>query len=254
MTVISARWQLNIRFQTKRVGVERLYNSVEFDEPVASWVKCQLELKIGRSWRRDVVRKATPARRGHRKPWWIGVQRRCWYDAVKKASTQQSGPQGSVWASEERERHKVDGHNFGVKIFQLCSVSSSLSHADLGQPFCTLTNKVGGTYICKEVFLPASLSLRLFIYCVSRYPAWTGIWEYNSFSIATTLRCRGGRYSFPWIAPIYPWYVPSCWVLSKQLLSTIFKVFGMMRPWIEPRSPGPLVNTLPTWESACKEI
>ena len=24
------------------------------------------------------------------------------------------------------------------------------------------------------------------------------------FSIATTLRCRGGRYSFPWIAPLYP--------------------------------------------------
>ena len=24
------------------------------------------------------------------------------------------------------------------------------------------------------------------------------------FSIATTLRCRGGRNSFPWIAPLYP--------------------------------------------------
>ena len=24
------------------------------------------------------------------------------------------------------------------------------------------------------------------------------------FSIATTLRSRGGRYSFPWIAPLYP--------------------------------------------------
>ena len=28
------------------------------------------------------------------------------------------------------------------------------------------------------------------------------------FSIATTPMCRGGRYSFPWIAPLYPWYVP----------------------------------------------
>ena len=27
------------------------------------------------------------------------------------------------------------------------------------------------------------------------------------FSIATTPRCRGGRYSFPWITPLYPWYV-----------------------------------------------
>ena len=28
-----------------------------------------------------------------------------------------------------------------------------------------------------------------------------------SFSIATTQMCRVGRYSFPWIAPLYPWYV-----------------------------------------------
>ena len=25
----------------------------------------------------------------------------------------------------------------------------------------------------------------------------------ESFSIATTPRCRGGHYSFPWIAPLY---------------------------------------------------
>ena len=28
------------------------------------------------------------------------------------------------------------------------------------------------------------------------------------FSIATTLRCSGGHYSFPWIAPLYHWYIP----------------------------------------------
>ena len=28
------------------------------------------------------------------------------------------------------------------------------------------------------------------------------------FSIAPTPRYRGGRYSFPWIAPLYTWYVP----------------------------------------------
>ena len=28
------------------------------------------------------------------------------------------------------------------------------------------------------------------------------------FSIATTLRCKGGHYSFPWIAQLYPWYIP----------------------------------------------
>ena len=28
------------------------------------------------------------------------------------------------------------------------------------------------------------------------------------FLIATTPMCSGGRYSFPWIAQLYPWYVP----------------------------------------------
>ena len=28
------------------------------------------------------------------------------------------------------------------------------------------------------------------------------------FSIAATPRCRGGRYSIPWIAPFYPWSIP----------------------------------------------
>ena len=34
-----------------------------------------------------------------------------------------------------------------------------------------------------------------------------------------------------------------CWVLSKEASSTIFWVFGMTRPGIEPQSPGSLVNT-----------
>ena len=37
-----------------------------------------------------------------------------------------------------------------------------------------------------------------------------------------------------------------CWVLNKEVSSTIFKVFGMMRPGIEPRFSEPLENTLPT--------
>ena len=36
-----------------------------------------------------------------------------------------------------------------------------------------------------------------------------------------------------------------CWVLSKEVSSTIFRDFGMTRPGIEPGSPGPLANTLP---------
>ena len=35
-------------------------------------------------------------------------------------------------------------------------------------------------------------------------------------------------------------------VLSNEVSSTIFKVFGMTRPVVEPRFPGSLANTLPT--------
>ena len=65
------------------------------------------------------------------------------------------------------------------------------------------------------------------------------------FSIATTLMCRGrvlllflDCFTLPLMRTLY------CWVLSKEELSTIFKVFGMTRPGVEPRYPGPLANTL----------
>ena len=67
------------------------------------------------------------------------------------------------------------------------------------------------------------------------------------FSIATTLKCRGALLlslncsTLPLIRTLY------CWVLSKEVSSTIFKVLGMTRPGIESWSTGPLANTLPTW-------
>ena len=41
-----------------------------------------------------------------------------------------------------------------------------------------------------------------------------------------------------------------CWVVSKKVSSTLFWVFGMTLRGIEPRSTGPLVNTLPTSKRA----
>ena len=75
------------------------------------------------------------------------------------------------------------------------------------------------------------------------------------FSIATTLRCRGGHYSFPWIAPLYPSNVPyNAKVLSKEVSSTTFWVFVMTQPEIEPQSPGPLANSLSLSQWAGKII
>ena len=54
------------------------------------------------------------------------------------------------------------------------------------------------------------------------------------FSIATTLRCRRGHYSSPWIAPLYPLICTLyCWVLSKEVSGTILKIFGMTQSEIE---------------------
>ena len=58
----------------------------------------------------------------------------------------------------------------------------------------------------------------------------TKIWLIYKCSIST----------IPLIRTLY------CGVLSKEVSSTIFKVFSMTQAGIEPRSPGPLSNTLPT--------
>ena len=57
------------------------------------------------------------------------------------------------------------------------------------------------------------------------------------FLIATP-RCKEGRNSFPWITSLYPWSILLwCWRLSKKTSSTIFRVFGIIRPWIELALP-----------------
>ena len=81
-----------------------------------------------------------------------------------------------------------------------------------------------------------------FILMVSKVKLATIVKGYQRapFSIATTPKCRGGHYSFPWIAPLYPRYTP---YISKEVSNTIFKVFGMTGPGIGPRSPRSLANT-----------
>ena len=63
------------------------------------------------------------------------------------------------------------------------------------------------------------------------------------FSVATTSRCWEGRYSFPWIAPLYPWSIPYN-AVKQGSIKYHFWVFGMTRLGIEPQSSGPLANTV----------
>ena len=50
-------------------------------------------------------------------------------------------PKISGWASKRTRKTQRDGHNSGVKIWSLCSVSRTLSHANLEQPFRNLAIK-----------------------------------------------------------------------------------------------------------------
>ena len=110
------------------------------------------------------------------------------------------------------------------------------------------------TYIYPSISLPLSLSLSLYIYIyIYIYIHKVGDYSwgqpegslFNSYCTEVLGRARLLSLdcsTLPLIRTLY------CWVLSKEVLSTIFKVFGMTRPGIETRSLGPLANTLPTWK------
>ena len=83
---------------------------------------------------------------------------------VGKATPNRGGPRKTpdgVDPNIRTRKTQRDGHNSGVKIWSLCSVSSTLSHANLEQPFRTLAIEWEVNIIVKKsscVFLPASLS------------------------------------------------------------------------------------------------
>ena len=59
------------------------------------------------------------------------------------------------------------------------------------------------------------------------------------FSIATTPRCRGGRYSFPWKASLYPWsilYNTACKTKRHQV--PIFESLIWLEQGLNPDLPG----------------
>ena len=81
---------------------------------------------VADSWRRDVVRKATSGRRGLEALMSWGPEKmliRCNKESQHPAEWT-PGLRLSIRRTRKTQR---DGHKFGVKIFQLCSVSSSLS-------------------------------------------------------------------------------------------------------------------------------
>ena len=103
-------------------------------------------------------------------------------------------PDGVDPNNRRTRKTQRDGHNNGVKIWSLCSVSSTLSHANLEQPKRKPCNKLRGKMLLKKpscVFLPASLSCVLHFrrnpscvclcHCVVIIVSlWYGTWLYNT--------------------------------------------------------------------------
>ena len=93
------------------------------------------------------------------------LETRCSRESHNRPRGASESPDGVDPNIRRTRKTQRDGHNSGVKIWSLCSVSSTLSHANLEQPFRTLAIKWQGNFFLKKsscVFLPASLPLRLY--------------------------------------------------------------------------------------------
>ena len=66
------------------------------------------------------------------------------------------------------------------------------------------------------------------------------------FSIATSPKCKGGHYAFPGLLHFTIDMYLILLSIKQGGIKYHFKVFGMMRPAIDSRSPGTLANTLLT--------
>ena len=110
----------------------------------------------------------------------------------------------------------------------------------------------GSNWVHSKLHWQSGVYIYLYIYIyicvcmyVCMYVSWPTIVECNlegPFSAATTPRCRGGQYLFLWIVPLTLYLI----MLSAKNEESFFWVFGMTQPGIEPWSPRPLANTLPT--------
>ena len=81
-----------------------------------------------------------------------------------------------------------------IKVFLTLIKMIILIHPWLGNLFCHWSN-FNQLFECPFVLFPSTKSRVKFATLVEGYPK-------APFSIATTPRCRGGRHSVPWIAPL----------------------------------------------------
>ena len=118
------------------------------------------------------------------------VETRCGRESHTRPRGPSESPDGVDPNIRRTRKTQRDGHNSGVKIWSLCSVSSILSHANLWTTLSNPCNKVRGKYICKEVsciFLTACVVYYCVCYhCVGMYPVYICIFLHESADDYTT--------------------------------------------------------------------
>ena len=99
------------------------------------------------------------------------LETRCGREGHTRPRGPSETPDGEDPNIRRTRKTQRDSHNRGVKIWSLCSVSSTLSHANLEQPFRTLAINWEVNMLLKNsscVFFHASFILRLSA-CVCYY-------------------------------------------------------------------------------------
>ena len=154
---------------------------------------------------------------------WVGDQVSWWQDVVEKASRKLS-PRASGWAALENEKGTtLMAIIVGVNMFQFCSVSNSLSHANL-------------TIKWEVYFFKRSLRSSLFIasICILHvYVDSCSIWPYNT--LVMLLCSFSDKYTKEWYNPQPALSCkPMCWIVS--LCHTVELVFFSQQQWDSMRS------------------
>ena len=137
------------------MGVELLFNSVEFGfQSSCQQTPRGLETRCGRE--------------GHTRP----------------RGPSKKSPDGVDANIRRTIKTQRDGHNSGVKIWSLCSLSSTLSHANLEQPFRTLAIKWEVNIIVKKssCFLSSCVFLCASVFTIIE-SLWYGKWVYNNRTV-----------------------------------------------------------------------
>ena len=161
------------------MGVERLYNSVEFE---SQWQLRPVEgSRIGDGDWRGVVGKATPGRRGPLEPWLNWGPEKMLKRCIKESHHPAEWIPGLRLSTRRTRKTQCWRPSvWGSKYYKILQNITTPSHTQtLSNPFRTLAIKWEVKILLKKSSC-VCCSLRRYVSSIYMYIlAWTCIWEYN---------------------------------------------------------------------------